>query len=280
MKIKKYLKKFIEKIYFLPFFYKPLPTHPFGKKIIANENKYLDLFKKAIKQDDKKVIEFETSCGFSVDIKWFNKLALHTQVVIKKEEINFFHGRLLYSLLSKYVYENRQKYSLIKPICILETGTARAFSSICMSKALIDNDCEGIITTIDAIPHYEKIYWNCIDDNEGPKSRLELLERWHIELQKIIFIQGWTTDVLARLGLGRINFAFLDAQHTKEDVLKEFIYVSKRQNAGDIVVFDDVTKELFPGVCEAIEFIEDNFSYRVERVSFTKKRGYAIATRI
>ena len=50
---------------------------------------------------------------------------------------------------------------------------------------------------------------------------------------------------LASLGISRINFAFLDAQHTKEDVLKEFKFVSKRQLNGDIVVFDDVTYDSF-----------------------------------
>ena len=78
----------------------------------------------------------------------------------------------------------------------------------------------------------------------------------------------------------RINFAFLDAQHTKTDVLKEFKYVSDRQKNGDIVVFDDVTKQSFPGVCEAIDFIEKKFPYEIERINFTNKRGYAIAKKI
>ena len=114
-----------------------------------------------------------------------------------------------------------------------------------MAKALVDNDYDGIVTTIDSIAHEKEIYWNCIDDHDGPKSRLQLLNKWETELQRIIFIQGWTDDVMSRLGVGRINFAFLDAQHTKEDVLKEFKFVSKKQLVGDIVVFDDVTKDYF-----------------------------------
>ena len=147
-----------------------------------------------------------------------------------------------------------------------------------MAKALVDNDYDGIVTTIDSIAHEKEIYWNCIDDHDGPKSRLQLLNKWETELQRIIFIQGWTDDVMSRLGVGRINFAFLDAQHTKEDVLKEFKFVSKKQLVGDIVVFDDVT-DYFPGVCEAVEFIEKNYSYTIEKINFTSKRGYAIATK-
>lgn len=278
MKISKYLKKAIKGLYKFPFLKKPYPKYPFGKKKRANKKKYLDLYIKAINQDEHKIIDFEKKCGFSINKDWVNDLALHTQIVIKKEELNFFHGRLLYSLLSKYINQKKINGSFSNSLIILETGTARGFSSICMAKALIDNNIEGIITTIDSISHQKKIYWNCIDDFEGPKTRLKLLEKWDIELQKIIFIHGWTNDVLSGLGIGRINFAFLDAQHTKEDVLNEFKFVSKRQKKGDIVVFDDVTKDLFPGVCEALEFIESNFSYKVERINFTSNRGYAIAT--
>ena len=103
--------------------------------------------------------------------------------------------------------------------------------------------------------------------------------KWEKEL-KIIFIQGWTNETLASLGISRINFAFLDAQHTKEDVLKEFKFVSKRQLNGDIVVFDDVTYDSFPGVCEAIDFIQKNYDYKIEKIKFTEKRGYAIATKL
>jgi predicted O-methyltransferase YrrM len=162
---------------------------------------------------------------------------------------------------------------------ILETGTARGFSSICMAKALNDQNCQGVISTIDSISHEKEIFWNCIDDHDGPKSRSELLKKWDMELKKIIFIQGWTDDVLSRLGIARINFAFLDAQHTKEDVLREFKFVSDRQIAGDIIVFDDVTRDYFPGVYKAVEFIEKNYSYTIEKINFTSNRGYAIATK-
>ncbi len=279
MQINKYLKSSLESLYKLSFLTKPLPEYPFGKKIRAKKEKYFELYKKAINQDDKKVIDFEKKCGYKINKEWLNDLALHTQIVIKKEELNFFHGRLLYSLVSKYINDIKINQSINKPLIILETGTARGFSSLCMAKALIDYDCDGVLTTIDSISHEKEIYWNCIDDNEGPKSRLQLLNKWDVELQKIIFIQGWTDDVLSRLGLGRINFAFLDAQHTRNDVLREFKFVSKRQEVGDIIVFDDVTKDLFPGVCKALEFIEDNFPYKVERINFTLKRGYAIATK-
>ena len=60
------------------------------------------MYKKAINQDDKEVIDFEKKYDFEINKECLNELALHTQIVIKKEELNFFDGRLLYSLVSKY----------------------------------------------------------------------------------------------------------------------------------------------------------------------------------
>ena len=276
MKIKNKLKTIIKNIYKLPFIEKPLPEYPFGKEIWANKEDYILLYKEALKVNDKEVKDFESEYGFSLNTNWWSDLALHTQVVIKPEKLNFFHGRLLYTVLSRYISNLQGRYNHLS---ILETGTARGFSAICMAKALIDNKCPGFITTIDAVPHNKPIYWNCIDDLEGPRSRSTLLKKWSLELQKIIFLQGWTNSVIPKLGLERVNFAFLDAQHTKESVLSEFLYVFERQLIGDIIVFDDVTENIFPGVCDAVREIEENFPYKVHRLQFSDQRGYAIATK-
>ena len=103
---------------------------------------------------------------------------------------------------------------------------------------------------------------------------------WKKELSKIIFIQGWTIETLNILGLDRIHFAFLDAQHTKNAVLEEFQFINKRQIKGDIVFFDDVTPNVFDGVCAAVEEIEIHYPYKIEYLPFDKNRGYAIATKI
>ena len=50
-------------------------------------------------------------------------------------------------------------------INILETGTARGFSSIIMSRVLINKKVsKGSIYTLDILPHNVKMYWNCISD--------------------------------------------------------------------------------------------------------------------
>ena len=267
----------LEKIYKLEFIQKPFPKEPFGKELQSNKTNYLKLHKKAISKKSLDVSNFENELGYAINDEWFSNLCLTTQTCIKKSELNYNHGRILYSLVSKYINcETRCKNNFT----FLETGTARGFSSICMSKALNDSKLSGKIITIDCISHLNKIYWNCIKDFEGKRSREELLKDWEEELSNIIFIQGWTLDVLKNLHHQRINFAFLDAQHTKESVLEEFKYIEIRQKKGDIIFFDDVTPELFEGVCSAVKYIDKNYSYKLRYLDFDNQRGYAYATKI
>ena len=132
-KIKTFLKLIIGPLYNIPNINRPLPKDPFGKTIIGTKEKYLKLHSKALLNLNKDVIDFQQSSGFKVNEKWFNNLALHTQTCIKKSQLNFNHGRLIYSVLSKYIAEIHDKEN--NPLTILETGTARGFSAICMSKA-------------------------------------------------------------------------------------------------------------------------------------------------
>ena len=171
MNIKNKIASIIRSVYKLAFIERPLPKYPFGKKLWATKNEYKKLHLSSLKLNDDLLRIFEEKYGFALNREWWSELALHTQVVIKNETLNFFHGRLLYSVLSRYVSSQNKAVN----IKILETGTARGFSSICMAKALTDMDVHGTITTIDSISHNNKIYWNCIDDHEGPKSRAQLL---------------------------------------------------------------------------------------------------------
>ncbi len=249
-----------------------LPYNFLGKKIWASKEKYLQIFNEA---KNKKYLEIDTflkQYNYKIEAIWLDKLALHTQVVIKKNPINYQHGRIIYSILSKYLKENNSEEFII-----LETGTSRGFSSIIMSKALLDQNKLGKIYTIDVIPHNLRMIWNCIDDHEGKKTRKELLEPWSSFLDKINFLHGKSTSILKNLKLNRINFAFLDAEHKIKDLKKEFEYVSKRQKTGDIIFFDDYTPGLFDEVVNFVDEVANRNSYKVETIKSSNFRGYAMA---
>ena len=253
-------------------------NQPLLTKPISNKQKYYDLWNKASLKQNPEVNQYETSTGYKIEKDWLNDLALRTQIVIKKNELNYAHGKILYSSLREYISENQEN---LENIVILETGTARGFSSLCMAKALNDSKISGSILTFDVLPHTKKIYWNCITDHlEGPITRQELLEPWkQLVNNYIIFHQGYSNIELKKIGLQRINFAFLDGSHTYKDVLFEFNIIKKHQKKGDVIVFDDYNEKLFPGIVKAVNEISDNFGYEKKIIRSFNERSYVIAKR-
>jgi predicted O-methyltransferase YrrM len=247
---------------------------PLGDKPHAPREYYLAKFEETRAKAHPDVEQVERDLGFAVDRAWLDELALHTQIVRKGVELSYVHGRLLYAALRRYLEDTGEVF-----VTVLETGTARGFSALCMAKAIADAGRDGRIVTVDVMPHTRRQIWNCIDDHEGPKSRAELLAPWSDLTRKIFFMQGDSQLILPRLGLERINFAFLDAAHLKHNVLAEFAVVARAQKSGDIVFFDDVTPGHFPGVVQAVEAIERGGDYDLHRLTTSKQRAYAWARR-
>lgn len=247
-------------------------SYPFGRSPVTTPDKYEELWNesKAIKYPE--VERFEENKEIAIDNIWFEELALQTQVVVKDSKLCYQHGKLLYSELHSFLTKNGHE-----DINILETGTARGFSSLCMAKALLDAGVHGKIFTFDVLPHDTKMYWNCISDREGPKTRGELLKNYSQLMERyLVYIQGDTTIELQKFSVPRVHFAFLDGQHTYEQVLGEFEFLKGRQKAGDIVFFDDYSPNMFPGVVKAVDEICLSEGYDKKTIALSDQRGYAI----
>jgi len=250
--------------------------NPLTKKIIAPKKQYLKIWEKAKEKKYKLVDDFEEKYGFKIDKDWYHELALHTQVVVKKSDIVYVHGRLLYVSLRSYFEKNKPEN-----INILETGTARGFSALCMAKAMETGKICGRIITFDVLPHNNKMYWNCIDDNEGKKTRQELLKPYSDLTEKYIwFHQGNTKIELPKLQTDRIHFAFLDSAHDYYYLMSEFLNIKNKQQKGDIIFFDDYTPKLFPGVVKAIDEICEKYNYSKKIITISEQRAYVIAEKL
>ncbi len=282
------IQKLISKIFsiFLPFFdrmaYLQYFNQPFTNLAKSNLQEYYNLAKSSEKNtfSIEDVDNLEKKTGYSINRHWLKSLALQTQVVIKKSELNYAHGRVLYSVLRGYVGTLNDD---IKNVYLLETGTARGFSAVCMAKALADSNIEGSILTLDVLPHTKKMFWNCASDHiKGEQTRRSLLNNWLDLVDRyIIFIQGHTRQILPKIALPRINFAFLDGAHTHKDVLYEFNLISKYQKKGDIIILDDYNENKFPGVVKAVKFIIGKKKYDISFVhNKNTLRDYVIAKKI
>lgn len=253
---------------------------PFGRNPLASKEDYLRLAGEVRIQTYPEINEYEKETAFAIDPEWLHELALHTQVVIKDSPLCYAHGRVLYSSLSSYLIQ-QPVTSHADSITIWETGTARGFSALCMAKALQNQEKPGTIVSYDVLPHRTAMYWNCIDDCEGPKTRADLLNPWQDLLHKyILFHEGNTRLELPKMHPERIHFAFLDGAHTFKDVMFEFEQIRERQKKGDMIVYDDYTPKQFPGLVKAVDEICKRYQYYRTDLVAHPGRGYVVATKI
>jgi len=280
--MKKLFKKIISKSLYLDhlyqllstyFYYNKIKNSPFAKNI-NEKDIYYELFNEVKNLNYKEVKLFEDKCLFKIDKYWLDELALITQVTIKKSNLCYAHGRVIYSCLSNYLS------SINENVNIVETGTSKGFSSLCMAKALRDFNKKGKINTIDILPKNKKIYWNSISDAKGKLTRSGLLGKWKDLTEKYInYHEGFSKKILKNyLDLSRIHFAFLDGSHTYLDVGFEFTFISKRQITNDIIIVDDYNDQ-YPGLIKAVNQLSQVFNYSIELVNSERNRTYAICTK-
>lgn len=252
------------------------PEAPFGTEIRASRETYLKLHEAACARSYPAIDAFLARYEHHADTRWLHDLALHTQIVIKQSELNFQHGRVLFAIFHDYVTRHPE----VDHFTVLETGTSRGYSIICLSRVLTEARRDGKLVTLDMIGHNRRHLWNCVDDHDGPKTRQELLAPWQAERDRVVFLSGDSGKLLPSVGLGRVHLAFLDGSHTEKDVLDEYRYAADRQQAGDMIVFDDVTPGVFDGIVRAVQAIKAEGRYAVELLEAEERRAYAIATRV
>jgi predicted O-methyltransferase YrrM len=254
--------------------YRSYDENPFGVDPAGiSRDRFLDLAARARgRRNEPLLAALRERFGSLPDTAFVDELALATQVVPKDEELDWSHGFLLYAALTSYLARMR----LDRPVTILETGTARGFSAVCMAKALRDAGHAGTILTVDVLHAEKPIFWNSIADAEGPKTRLGLLEPWSDLVEDhVVFLRGDAGVVLEQLGLARIHFAFLDAEHTYDAVQRELAFVAQHQQPGDVIVCDDYTAREFPDIVRAVDELATTRIYALEPFVSSDDRGYA-----
>lgn len=245
----------------------PFAVDPAG----VSRERFLDLARRT-PRNHAFVARLGERFGHLPNADFLDEVALATQVVPKEEALDWSHGFLLYAALGSYL----EKSLPDRPVTILETGTARGFSAICMAKALADAGRAGTILTVDVLHAERPIYWNSVSDADGPKTRLELLEPWsELVEDHVVFLRGDVSVALEQIGLPRIHFAFLDAEHTYSAVRDELAFVAAHQEAGDVIVCDDYTPREFPEIVRAVDELGAPGTYDLERFASTDARGYA-----
>ena len=210
----------------------------------------------------------EKDYGYAIDIDKMLNAARVLACPVKVNPPNWQHGRVIYSATRRFL---SMKNSQI-PVTLLDIGTAKGFSALCLRWALTDSCRKGSVTSVDVIDPNSRVMRNTIADVSGPKTLHEVLEPWP-EAKSIRFVCSTGVSWLNETQ-GRIHFAFVDGKHNFASVSMEAQLLSRRQDQGDIVIFDDLQ---IPGVAEAVRKTK---SYEMRIVSLLhSNRQYAICTR-
>ncbi len=251
----------------------PFMDAPFGRTPRASAAEYRRLWEHAKAQSFPAIDAFESESGAAIDQVWLHQLALLTQVTIKASDLCYQHGRLLYAVLSRYVRAHQGR-----PLTIVETGTARGFSGLCLAKALADQGAAGTILSFDVLPHDVAFLWNCVLDEQGPRTRAQLLGDYTALIERhLVFLRGDTKRELSRVSMPRVHMAVLDSVHTYDHVHAEFATIGPRQQTGDVLFFDDYTPDAYPGVVKAADEICAEHGYRTTVITANPRRRYLIA---
>jgi hypothetical protein len=246
---------------------------PLCEAPLASEAEYVRRWQLVRAEDYPEIDDYERACGAAIDPEWFHRLGLLTQVTVKRSATCYAHGRLLYATLVRYARERCRD-----DVNVVETGTARGFSALCLARALADAGASGKIVTFDVLPHDTPMYWNSVVDATGPRTRSELLADYTCLIDRyVLFHRGDTRLELRKLAFPRVHFAFLDSVHTYDHVVTEFTSIRGRQRAGDILFFDDYNAEAYPGVVKAADEICRTHAYTATIVSASRQRRYLIA---
>jgi hypothetical protein len=117
----------------------------------------------------------------------------------------------------------------------------------------------------------ERVSRNTVAEVDGLKTLGEILAPWP-EAQSITFLKS-TGQKWLQEHPERVHVAFVDGKHSYEAVSWEGALLGERQQAGDIVMFDDVQ---IGGVAKAVKELT---AYAIEYVDVLPNRRYAIGVR-
>lgn len=221
----------------------------------------VDAFMKANKLQDPEVIPFLDAAG---------TLACP----VKANPPCWQHGRLVYGLALEALSGVGRKEAAV----LIDVGTAKGFSALMMQWAIDNSMKRGRVYSVDVIDPDDRVRRNTVTEAKlGRYLTLgEILLPW-IEARKINFYGGGS-DAFFKLPeisvLPRVHFAFIDGKHTYESAAGAAIAISKKQQSGDVMLFDDV---------HMIEvrraFVNTQALYDLETVVALPQRAYGIARR-
>ena len=234
---------------------------------IVSAETYREIFEKERQSSYPMVDAFEQRMGVVINRERLEAAARVLSCPFKAAAPNWQHGRVLYSATWRYLADHGYR-----SVRTLDIGTAKGFSALMVRFAVEDAGVDAESFSVDVMPPGERVRRNTPAEVDGLKTLAEILAPWP-EASRITFLQATGIEWL-KSHSDRIHIAFVDGKHSGPVVEHEGLLLAARQQAGDLVIFDDVH---IPDVGAAVESLTK--LYDVERLQILPKRAYAIARR-
>lgn len=212
------------------------------------------------------VDQFERRAGYRLDRDRLESAARVLACPLKAHPPNWQHGRVLYTIARAYLATHAE------PVTLLDIGTAKGFSALCLQWALLDSGRPGAVVSVDVLDPAGRERRNSVAEVEGPTTLAAILAPWP-EAGAITFLKSTGVEWLKQHP-ARVHVAFVDGKHTGAVVYQEGTLLAQRQEPGDVVVFDDVQID---GVAAAVKELRK--VYALEELIVTDHRRYAIGVR-
>lgn len=211
---------------------------------------------------------FEQRMGEAIDRGRLEEAARVLSCPMKAAPPNWQHGRVIYAVARQYF----DALNPPGPVNLIDIGTAKGFSALCLEWARDDSQIVGNVTSIDVLPPGARVRRNTPAEVDGLRTLWEILAPWP-EAKHIAFVEATGIDWLRRSG-ARVHVAFVDGKHTDNAVWHEGRILADRQQPGDVVIFDDWQVH---GVAAAIKRL--GAFYELEPLQAKPGRAYVIARR-
>jgi hypothetical protein len=234
----------------------------------VSAEEYQRIFDLERQQSYPMVDAFEQRMGFAIDRERLENAARVLSCPFKAAAPNWQHGRVLYAAARRY-FDLHMETVYFRT---LDIGTAKSFSALVVRWALEDCGLDGDSFSVDVLPQNQRVRRNTIAEVDGLKTLAEILEPF-LEAQRITFVESTGIDWL-KAHPERIHFAFVDGKHSGSVVRQEGALLVKRQEPGDICIFDDVH---IGDVSAAVTSLHNE--YKLEYLQVLPKRAYAIGVR-
>jgi hypothetical protein len=212
---------------------------------------------------------FEQRMGYAIERDRLESAARVLACPLKANPPHWQHGRVVYAAARRFLNG--------KPSgcwTFLDIGTAKGFSALCLQWALMDH-ADGALTwgvkSVDVIDPAARVERNTVAELEGLRTLGETLAPWP-EAEAIAFSRSTGIDWLTAHAV-EIDVAFIDGKHEAHVVRQEGKLLSKRQEPGDLAMFDDCQ---IPGVSQAVASLSE--FYKLEYIT-AGPRQYALGVR-